>query len=153
MVYLAASCGLPTCPCGARDSWRGSRTFRPPARALEHKPPRWDSNPHGQLRTNAEEKTRDKDRRPRQGAPSRPEHTGVSDQRPFLTHLSTLSLSFGASLFFFSGRSGFPLAGARVRCSPFAHWAEETLHALFWSRAPILGDGSPAHVCDRHACA
>uniref|UniRef100_A0A8C4R2Z8 ATPase inhibitor, mitochondrial n=1 Tax=Eptatretus burgeri TaxID=7764 RepID=A0A8C4R2Z8_EPTBU len=46
MVYLAASCGLPTCPCGARDSWRGSRTLRPPARALQHKPPWWDSNPH-----------------------------------------------------------------------------------------------------------
>ena len=37
----------------------------------------------------------------------------------------------------FIGVFGFSLAGARVRCSPLAHWAEETLHALFWSGAPI----------------
>ena len=92
MVYLAASCGLPTCPCGARDSWWGSLTLRPPARAL-------NTNHHGGTRTrtvsfapSAEEKTRDEDRRPRQGAPSRPEHTGVSDQQPFLTHHSILWL-------------------------------------------------------------
>ena len=51
VVYLAVSCGLPTCPCGARDSWRESRMLRPPARTLQHKPPQWDSNPHGQLHT------------------------------------------------------------------------------------------------------
>ena len=97
---------------------------------------RSNTNHHGGTRTrtvsftlSAEEKTRDEDRRPRQGAPSRPEHRGVSDQQPFFSAHHSILLS--------PGRSCFPLSGARVRCSPFAHWAEETLHALFWSGAPI----------------